>query len=149
MKRLTAWLAGAAGGLAAYRLLRRHSEPAPAPVAEPSEPAEDGPDPRAAELRARLDAVHEEEPPEEPRGPDERRRAVHREARSALDEMRDTNAPEELRSAASRGNGVGAAAPPAPALFLSLQTLYTRAGWVPEGRGGLSGEVEAPEGGPR
>ena len=98
MKRLTAWLAGAAGGLAAYRLLRRSPQPAPEPPPEPPAAAEDGPDPRAAELRARLDAAGREEAPEppaeEPQTPDERRRAVHEQARSALDEMRDGPRPD-------------------------------------------------------
>ena len=97
MKRLTAWLAGAAGGLAAYRLLRRGPQPAPAPAEEPPAASEDGPDPRAEELRARLDASRQEEEPEpaaeEPQSPDERRRAVHRDARSALDEMRGRTKP--------------------------------------------------------
>ena len=44
MKRLTAWLAGAAGGLAAYRALK-----AKRPQAEPDADA------RAAELKAKLD----------------------------------------------------------------------------------------------
>ncbi|HET7573386.1 MAG TPA: hypothetical protein VFJ77_12040 [Gaiellaceae bacterium] len=85
MRRLTAWLAGAAGGLAAYRFLRRR--PA-APAGEP--PAQ--PDPRAEELRAKLEETRKPEPEAEaeetaPESPEERRRRVHEQGRSALDEM--------------------------------------------------------------
>ena len=80
MRRLTAWLAGAAGGLAAYRALARRR-----PVA-----AETEPDERADELRERLARSREASPgPEpEPEGPDARRRSVHDRARAAIDEMR-------------------------------------------------------------
>jgi hypothetical protein len=102
MRRLTAWIGGAVGGIAAYRLLRRRSQPAP----EPS-PADT--DARAEELRAKLaetrtvepvveDAPAEpaaevtvEEPPE-PESPDERRRQVHEEGRAAVDEMKSDGA---------------------------------------------------------
>jgi len=93
MRRLHAWLAGAAGALAAYRALaRRRAVPAPQP-----EPA---PDPRASELRARLaearaagDDRDEFEAGETPvdeavaLDPEARRRAVHEEGRAAIDEM--------------------------------------------------------------
>jgi len=92
VRRLLTWVAGAAGGLAAYRAAtHRTAEPEPA-VAE-ADPAE--------ELRARLAAARAVEPPEseaEPQPPpaqepdpedlDARRRSVHDQARSALDEMR-------------------------------------------------------------
>jgi len=88
VRRLLTWVAGAAGGLAAYRAAtRRTVEPEPA-AAEP-DPAE--------ELRARLAAARAGEPPEpdpepaqepEPEDLDVRRRSVHEQARSALDEMR-------------------------------------------------------------
>jgi hypothetical protein len=86
VRRLFTWLAGAAGGLAAYRAATRHREQ-PAPVA--ADPAE--------ELRAKLARVRKAE--EQPREPepepeadapidaDARRRAVHERARTALDEM--------------------------------------------------------------
>jgi hypothetical protein len=87
VRRLFKWLAGAAGGLAAYRAATRHREQ-PAPVV--ADPAE--------ELRAKLAQVREaEEPPQEPEtqpeaeapmDADARRRAVHENARAALDEMR-------------------------------------------------------------
>jgi hypothetical protein len=121
MRRLYAWIAGAAGGLTAYRLLarrrgRQSEMPAQAPVEgevrpEPSgpegeaeaeagpeqaesEPAlQEGPDPRAGELRERLSesrgelsAEGEVEPT--PEDPDERRRRVHEQGRAAVDEMR-------------------------------------------------------------
>jgi hypothetical protein len=99
MRRIIAWLVGAAGGVAAYRALRR-------PRALP-ETADD----RAEELRARLAQAREagtdreefeagETPVDEvvpvdepvqadtlPVDPEARRRAVHEQARGALDEM--------------------------------------------------------------
>jgi hypothetical protein len=96
VRRLFTWLAGAAGGVAAYRAATRHREQ-PAPVV--ADPAE--------ELRAKLAQVRETEETEEPEEPEEppqepemqpeseapmdadaRRRAVHENARAALDEMR-------------------------------------------------------------
>jgi hypothetical protein len=70
-------MAGAAGGLAAYKAATRHkAEPEPTvPEADP-----------AGELRAKLAQARADEP--EPQGPDARRQAVHDQARSALDEMR-------------------------------------------------------------
>jgi hypothetical protein len=89
VRRLFTWVAGAAGGLAAYKAATRrkievHAEPEAAVVQ---------PDP-AEELRAKLAetrAVEPEprpEPEPEAEGADARRRAVHDRARSALDEMR-------------------------------------------------------------
>jgi hypothetical protein len=89
MQRLTAWLAGAAGGLAAYRLLRRRSAGAVEPPAEPDE--------RADELRTKLAESREQaaaephpEPGHEPEPPDveQRRRSVHEQGKAAIDEMR-------------------------------------------------------------
>jgi hypothetical protein len=86
MRRLSAWITGAAGGLAAYRLLRRHREP---PMPEPA-PEQDS---RAEELRAKLAETKAAEEPEAAAGPqgddspDERRRHVHEQARGAIDEM--------------------------------------------------------------
>ena len=90
MRRLFAWVAGAAGGLAAYRALKgRRAEPEPAR------------DTRAEELKARLaqarDAVDDRDEFEagevtvdeaEPLDPQARRAAVHEQGRAALDEMR-------------------------------------------------------------
>jgi hypothetical protein len=76
VRRLLTWVAGAAGGLAAYKAAtRRKVEPEPAPVEDP-----------AAELRAKLAQARDEDV--EPEGVDARRRVVHDQARSALDEMR-------------------------------------------------------------
>jgi hypothetical protein len=89
MRRLFAWVAGAAGGLAAYRAVtRRRPQPEPA-------------DTRADELRARLaearvagDDREEFEAGETPVDqavavdPDARRRSVHEQARAAIDEMK-------------------------------------------------------------
>ena len=102
MRRFVAWVGGAAGGIAAYRLLRRHPEAAPEP-----EPAAPDADDRAEELRTKLaesresapvveepsaEPVAEEESAEpqatDPDSPEERRRRVHEEGRSALDEMK-------------------------------------------------------------
>lgn len=81
MKRLTAWVTGVAGGLAAYRLFKRPSHTAV--VAEP-DPAE--------ALRAKLaETKSVAEPPpasEEPADPDARRRAVHERGREAINEMK-------------------------------------------------------------
>lgn len=79
MKRLFGWLAGAVGGAAVYRALRRN------PVVE-SSPVD--------ELRAKLAETKETEPepePEEsevPLDPEARRAAVHEQGRAAIDELR-------------------------------------------------------------
>ncbi|HKG43358.1 MAG TPA: hypothetical protein VKB10_03830 [Gaiellaceae bacterium] len=89
MRARTAWLAGAAGAaIAAYRKLRPGSAPAPAE------------DPRAEELRRRLDESRTvvEEQHEEAASPEtpvdeadaaveDRRQAVHERARAATEEM--------------------------------------------------------------
>jgi hypothetical protein len=84
MKRLTAWLTGVAGGMAAYRLFKRI--PHPAPVTTEPDPAD--------ELRAKIaeSKAQEPEPPAaepepEASDPDARRRAVHERGRAAIDEM--------------------------------------------------------------
>jgi hypothetical protein len=99
MRRLFAWIAGAVGGIAAYRLVtwrrgRTALEP-PASVAEV--------DPRAEALRARLDEVREPEAVEPEvsdadgaeADPDARREEVHEHGRAAVDEMRRGEAPSE------------------------------------------------------
>ena len=93
MRRLTAWIGGIAGGIAAYRLWRRHSQPEPATAPAPGEP-----DDRAEELRAKLaetraDPVPEDSPSgptadEELGSPEDRRARVHEEGRATLDEMK-------------------------------------------------------------
>jgi hypothetical protein len=96
MRRLTAWIGGIAGGVAAYRFWRRHSQAAAEPL--PPEPTPVEPDDRAEELRAKLaesrvdEPVPEEEPAVEPESPDDRRRRVHEEGRAALDEMHSDGA---------------------------------------------------------
>lgn len=98
MRRLTAWIGGVAGGIAAYRFFRRPPQAEPAASSEPADA-----DARADELRAKLaesrtaepvveeeaspEPVAEEEPAAEPESPEERRRRVHEEGRAALDEM--------------------------------------------------------------
>ena len=91
MKRLLAWVAGAVGGLAAYRALKG-KRPQPDVAA----------DTRAEELKARLqearaapddrDAFESGEVPvdqaEPPLDPQSRRAQVHEQGRAALDEMR-------------------------------------------------------------
>ena len=103
MRRLFAWIGGVAGGLAAYRFLRRRpaaTAPGPEVGAESDE--------RAEELRAKLAETRldetvvmepaaedapasaepaAEEPPAEAESADERRRRVHEEGRAAIDEM--------------------------------------------------------------
>jgi hypothetical protein len=103
MRRLTAWVAGAASGIAAYRFWRRHR--ATEAAVEPEAPVES--DDRAEELRTRLaesraaepvvedappEPVAEEEPAVEPESPEDRRRRVHEEGRAALDEMKPDDA---------------------------------------------------------
>jgi hypothetical protein len=98
MRRLTAWLGGAVGGITAYRFLRRRPVDVPGPLPEP---VPETPDERADELRTKLaesrsadpvadkppsDAAVEDAP--EPDSPDERRRRVHEEGRAALDKMK-------------------------------------------------------------
>jgi hypothetical protein len=99
MRRLFAWLAGAAGGLAAYRALRRRPPQLESPNTRADTGADTGADARAEELRARLAEARtageggtepetgdslDEAPPADP---DARRRAVHEQARGAIDEM--------------------------------------------------------------
>jgi ParB-like chromosome segregation protein Spo0J len=79
VKRLVTWIAGAAGGMAAYRAAKRR-KPAAVPAVERE------PDP-AEELRAKLAETRAKETT--PEGPDDRRRAVHEQARAAIDEMRE------------------------------------------------------------
>jgi hypothetical protein len=100
VRRLTAWIGGVAGGVVAYRFWRRHSQVAPEPspdAVQAPEAAE--PDDRADELRSRLAESREAEPAaaeapaepvveEEPESPEDRRRRVHEEGRSALDDMK-------------------------------------------------------------
>ena len=96
MRRLTAWIAGIASGVVAYRFWRRRQATDVAP--SPEAPVE--PDPRAEELRVKLAETREAEPepePEpaaepEPESPEERRRRVHEEGRAALDEMKSEDA---------------------------------------------------------
>jgi hypothetical protein len=87
MRRFLAWAAGLVGGLAAYRLLARRPQPAlPPPGPEPAPEV----DPRAAELRARLDEKREAEPEPAPAAeetPEQRRARVHERGRAAVDEM--------------------------------------------------------------
>ncbi len=107
MRRLVAWIGGTVGGITAYRLLRRRRAADVAPELE----VVPEPDARADELRAKLDESRTAEPewmalpprqpvageptaddPEtaesaEPESPEERRRRVHEEGRTALDDM--------------------------------------------------------------
>ena len=107
MRRLTAWLGGAVGGITAYRWLRRRPQVASEPVPEPAATETDE---RADELRAKLAETRAAEPaaeetapepaaeevpaqPEveaeaEPESPEDRRLRVHEEGRAALDEMK-------------------------------------------------------------
>ena len=81
-KRLLTWLAGAAGSLAAYRVLtRRRGTTGPAAV---------DPDTRAEELREKLAHARETvaaEPADAADDLDARRRSVHEHGRAAIDEM--------------------------------------------------------------
>jgi hypothetical protein len=90
MRRLYAWLAGVAGGMAAYRAFRRRPPPSPEPSTE---------DARAEELKAKLAEARAaaddreqfeagETPVDQAADPEARRRAVHEQARDTIDEMR-------------------------------------------------------------
>jgi hypothetical protein len=112
MRRLLAWIGGALGGLAAYRLVaRRRTAALPEPSAREVEGAVEV-DPRAEALRAKLDesrqadGVEPEASAPAPAsdaaeseaaesGPDERRQAVHEHGRAAVDEMRGRETAEE------------------------------------------------------
>ena len=95
MRRLIAWIGGAAGGIAAYRFVRRQE----AALQPSSEQATAEQDARAEELRAKLAATRASAPEpewtapatpavaEEEESPEERRRRVHEEGRAAVDEM--------------------------------------------------------------
>jgi len=91
-------MAGAMGAAAAWQVKRRRKQPAPAPAP--------GPDP-AQELRARLDESRTVAPDPAPPAdvsaaaetadPADRRRSVHEEARSRLDDLK--NGPESTPGA--------------------------------------------------
>ena len=93
MNRLSAWLAGFAGGAALYRFFKRAPAPLHAPVRREPDPAE-ALKAKLAEARVagddRDDFEAGETPVDEAPDPDvdARRRAVHEQARSAIDEMR-------------------------------------------------------------
>lgn len=92
MRRLHAWITGAAGGVAAYRLFRRQRR-GDVDLAEP-DLSDAEPEERAEALRAKLAELREQgkETPVEPGEDDtleERRRRVHEEGRAAVDEMQD------------------------------------------------------------
>jgi hypothetical protein len=86
MGRLLAWIAGALGVAGLAKALRKRQETVP----------ETGPDPRAEELRRRLDEAKplaedvpeaDETPADDP-PPARTREDVHAQARAAIDEMR-------------------------------------------------------------
>jgi hypothetical protein len=84
MRRLTAWLTGVAGGVAAARIFRR--APASAPVTHEVDPAEVLRAKLAETKTAQTEPAPQQEPPDD--DPDARRRAVHERGRAAVDEMR-------------------------------------------------------------
>jgi hypothetical protein len=83
VKRLTAWLTGVAGGMAAYRAFKRAPQPAVSV-----------PDPAVA-LREKLAETKGAEPPApqpaDPDAPDDRRKAVHERGRAVIDEMQGSD----------------------------------------------------------
>lgn len=93
MRKPVAWLAGALGIAALWRLLRRRRGRSAAPVEAPSA------DDPAEALRTKLAETREEEPePEpspEPASLEERRRAVHDAGRATIDEMRSPDGNDE------------------------------------------------------
>jgi hypothetical protein len=94
VNRLTAWLAGFAGGAAVYRLFKRAPAPARTPIGREPDPA-NALKAKLAEARTAGDGRDEaaeaaETTVDEAPDPDveSRRRAVHEQGRSAIDEMR-------------------------------------------------------------
>ncbi len=101
MRRLTAWVGGALGGLAAYRWLRGRPQVTTGPPPDAQTPATDE---RAEELRAKLAESREASEPAAPEpaesaepaeAVEERRQRVHDEARATLDEMKSDGAAPE------------------------------------------------------
>jgi hypothetical protein len=94
MRRYLDWMGGALWGVVVYRLWKRWRGEEPGPLPEPAHVEPDDP---ADELRAKLAetrAAEEATPAEEPAPPEtleERRRRVHEEGRSAIDEMRGSD----------------------------------------------------------
>jgi hypothetical protein len=93
MKRLHAWLLGFAGGAALYRMLKRGSQPVADPaddlktkLAEARAAGGDGASVEAGEMPVEEAAAHAERGVTDA-GVDDRRRSVHEQARSAIDEM--------------------------------------------------------------
>jgi hypothetical protein len=87
MRRLLAWVAGLAGGAAAYRAWRRAPQPLPSTEPDPAEALRA----KLAEAKAARpdrDEFESGEQPVDAADPDERRRAVHERGRAAVDEMR-------------------------------------------------------------
>lgn len=91
MKRLTAWLAGALGSAAVYRVLKRQPARAPVPLDTPERDPADELKAKLAEARAAGDDRAEFEAGETPVDAvpdvDARRQSVHEQARAAIDEM--------------------------------------------------------------
>jgi len=82
MRRLLTWLGLTAGAFVVFRRFRRRK-----PEAAAADPAEELKQ-RLAESRAGAPAAASEPEPEQPAAPlDERRRAVHDKARTAIDDM--------------------------------------------------------------
>jgi hypothetical protein len=88
MRRLLAWVAGLAGGAAAYRAWRRAPKPLPAAEPDPAEALRAKLADAKAAGQDRDEFEAGERPVDEAPDPDERRRAVHERGRAALDEMR-------------------------------------------------------------
>jgi hypothetical protein len=96
MKKPVAWLAGALGIAALWRLLRRRRGRSAAPVEAP--PADDPAEALRAKLAETRDAEPEPEPSPEPASLEERRRAVHDAGRAAIDEMRSPGGDTDAES---------------------------------------------------
>ena len=101
MRRLALWVLAAFAFLRFLSWRRAKAVPAASPPApEPVAPVEPEPDPRAEELRAKLEARAVREPVDakpEPAGrprADERRRSVHERGRRAAEQMRDSSSGE-------------------------------------------------------
>ena len=92
MNRRFAWLGGAAGALAVWRWFRRKRPPLPTYEADPADTLRA----RLEESRALVEereTFEERETPVDEADPQARRRAVHEQARTTLDELRRLEPP--------------------------------------------------------
>jgi hypothetical protein len=81
-------MGGAVGALGMWRWLLRRQKPAPAPARDPADALRAKLEESRALVQER-DAFEEGETPVDQADPDARRRSVHEQARTRIDELRD------------------------------------------------------------